>query len=120
MTRKRSAPKAATPPGASEPIYSLSMTELAAVMIKQAELHDGLYEAGINFTIAVGSFGTPDAPEKSRPGVFAVVNHVVLTPTGQGNPNAVDAAAVNPRVPVAPQLSAPTRKVPRNRSLKKE
>ena len=86
-------------PGKAPIAPPLSLKELAEVLIRHYELHEGLYEVGVQFNIAVGTVGpTPDA---AAPGVVFTVEGLGLSRASQDSPLCVDAAIVN-RIKAAP------------------
>jgi len=83
-----------TPPGViGKP---LTMRELATVLVKHYELHDGRYDLLVEFQIGMGLFG-PN-PEMTNPGAMVGVSKVGLIPSSPiDSLMTVDAALVNPR-----------------------
>lgn len=74
------------------PAYSLSMTELTAVLIKHYGLTEGKYELGIEFQIGVGPVGPPN--QQLLPGVVLGVKSVGLSPAVVDTTTTVNAATL--------------------------
>jgi hypothetical protein len=72
----------------------IPLKELATILIKHYGYHEGTYEIGIQFNVAVGSVG-PD-PEHVAPGAVFTVAGIGLSRCADGNLLGVDAATVNP------------------------
>jgi hypothetical protein len=80
------------------------MPELAALLVKHYDLHEGLFDLWVEFQIGLGAVG-PD-PSKRVPGAMLGLNSVSLAATDTIGPNTVDAAKINPR-PRAKAAAAP-------------
>jgi len=79
----------------------LSLRQLTEVLVKHYGLHEGLYDAMIEYQIGVGNFGlNPENPENSLPGAVMGVVRVGLVKTDKPSSRSVDAAISNP-LPVA-------------------
>lgn len=74
----------------------IPLKELATILIKHYGYHEGIYEVGIQFNVAVGSVG-PDADHVAPGAVFTVAG-VGLSRCPEDSLLGVDAAAVNPAV----------------------
>ena len=88
----------------------LSLRELATILIKHFDYHEGLYDLGFGVQIAVGRVGPVQAgpePEAQFPGAAFGISGVGLSKANVVGPFTVDAAEVNPR-------SRPTKAVKRN------
>ena len=73
----------------------LSMREIAALMVKHYDLHEGIYSLSIEFNIGVGKVG-PNK-ENTNPGVMIGLAKIGLTSSPDlDEPTSVDAAIVNP------------------------
>ena len=72
----------------------IPLKDLAEILIRHYGFHDGFYEIGIQFNIAVGSVG-PDATSVA-PGAVLAVAGVGLSRCPATSPMAVDASVVNP------------------------
>lgn len=72
----------------------ISLIELAKILIKHYGFHEGFYEVGFQFNIAVGSVG-PD-PTLAAPGAVMTVGGIGLSRCPPSSPLAVDASIVNP------------------------
>ena len=92
--------------------HLLTLAELAAILIRHHQIHEGRYELGISFRIGVGTVPGPEGSIPA-PGAFMGVEGVSLTPVPPSNegPNIVDAAVVNP-APAAALAKAKSRKKP--------
>lgn len=73
---------------------TLSLKELATILIKHHGYHEGFYEIGLQFNIAVGAVG-PE-PSKVSPGAVLTVEGISLASCTETSPLAVNAATVNP------------------------
>jgi hypothetical protein len=71
----------------------LTLRELAAVLVKHYDLHEGKFDLTIEFQIGVGAVGPK---ENLAPGVAAGVSKVGLTRATSDGPMTVDAATINP------------------------
>lgn len=71
-----------------------SLQELAALMLKEQKIHEGLYELSVEIQIAVGAVG-PDA-DNVLPGAVLGVKSAGLRKVDKSNPLSVDASQVNP------------------------
>ncbi len=84
---------------------TLSLRDLAGVLVKHYEIHEGRYELFIEFQIGTGPIG-PD-PEHLIPGAMIGLSKVGLRLSlGEGS-TMVDAAIINPKIPEA----KPARKI---------
>ena len=72
---------------------AVPLKELAALLVKHFDLHEGLYDAAITLQIGVGAMGPPNA---QMPGASIAVTAVGLAKTNVAGANTVDAAIVNP------------------------
>lgn len=77
-----------------QPIVSLEHRDLAEILIKYHDLHEGLYDLTFEFQIAVGAMGP--SPESVLPGAMIAVKSVGLMKTEKNGPQTADAAKVNP------------------------
>lgn len=76
-------------------IATLSLKELAEVLVKYYNLHDGLYETSIGFQIALGGVGP--TPETVVPGAMLGVANFGLRKAEVNGIHTVDASSVNPK-----------------------
>lgn len=81
--------------GDSQQVGNLNLKELAVVLIKHYDLHEGLYEVSIGFQVAIGAVGP--APELVVPGAMLGVSGVGLVKAETPNQHTVDASEVNPK-----------------------
>ncbi|MEI8325328.1 MAG: hypothetical protein WCH44_08175 [Betaproteobacteria bacterium] len=101
-------------PGALPPIAPpLNLKELAEILIRHYDFHDGIFEVGFQFNIAVGSVGP--APNAAAPGAVFAIAGVGLSRANQDSPLGVDAAVVNPIN--AKSAKAAAKKIPRRGSV---
>ena len=73
-------------------IFMLDLKQLAAVLIRERGLKDGLYEAVMELQVSIGNFTVQGA--HAGPGVVANVIKVGLAASAASAPNAVDAKTV--------------------------
>lgn len=87
-----------------QPGRLITLAELAAILIRHQQIHEGRYELGISFRIGVGTVPGPEG-SKPAPGAFMGVEGMSLTPAlpGMEGPNIVDAAVVNPASKAKPR-----------------
>ncbi len=93
----------------SEGIKMYSLHELAALMLKDQRIHEGLYELSVEIQIAVGAVG-PDA-DNVLPGAVLGVKSAGLRKVEQANPLSVDAEKVNPAPKTAAKKASPPKGV---------
>jgi hypothetical protein len=77
--------------------FSFDLKEVAAALIKQQDIHEGLWILNFELAFGAGYFGA--SPEQARPGAVVQINKVLLVRQPGGSPEsltAVDAATVNP------------------------
>ena len=72
----------------------LTLTEIANVLIKYYNLHEGLWAVAFDLKIGVGQFGPK--PGEVFPGAMFGISNVYLTPSENEGQFIVDAAKVNP------------------------
>lgn len=72
----------------------LSMRDLAGVLVKHYDLHEGHFDLLVEFRIGTGPVG-PE-PAALTPGVMIGVSRIGLMPSKADGPTTVDAAIVNP------------------------
>lgn len=72
----------------------LSMRDLAGVLVKHYDLHEGHFDLLVEFQIGMGAVG-PD-PSALTPGAMIGVSRIGLMPSRADGPTTVDAAIVNP------------------------
>lgn len=87
-------PQSSNPPEGT--MTPTSLKELAELLIKHHDLHEGIYEVGFQINIAIGSFALP--PNDASPGAMFTVGGVGLSKVAQITPHCADASVVNPRV----------------------
>jgi hypothetical protein len=85
-------------PAVPAPIESpVTMRDLAAILVKHYDLHEGRYDLLVEYQIGMGAFG-PD-PASTTPGAMIGISKVGLMPAQGDGPTSVDAAIVNPKQP---------------------
>lgn len=82
----------------------IPLKELAAILIRHYGFHEGFYEVGVQFNIAIGTVG-PD-PTQVAPGAVVTVGGIGLSKCPESSPLGVDAALVNPAKPVVAKKTA--------------
>lgn len=78
----------------NQSILSLELHDLAKLLVKHHDLHEGLYNLSFDLQIAVGAIGP--SPESVLPGAMIGIKGVGLMKTDKEGPQTVDAAKVNP------------------------
>ncbi|NDZ15371.1 hypothetical protein C7T35_25115 [Variovorax sp. WS11] len=73
--------------------YTHSLTELAEILVKHHDLHEGFYEIAFELQVGIGSVGQDD---QRLPGAAIGVKTVGLTRIDRLAPMSVDASKVNP------------------------
>jgi hypothetical protein len=79
--------------------YTFDLKEVATALLKQQDIHEGLWTVSFEITMGVGSFGP--TPTEAKPGAFIQINKIQLARQSPGSteasmPTTVDAAVVNP------------------------
>jgi hypothetical protein len=76
--------------------YTFDWSEVAELLIKKLNIHEGEWLASIEFTINAGIVGP--SPSDTKPGMLLVANKVQLARAPANSPPhlVVDAAKVNP------------------------
>lgn len=82
----------------------IPLKELAAILIKHYGFHEGFFEVGVQFNIAIGTVG-PDLTQ-AAPGAVVTVGGIGLSKCPESSPLGVDAALVNPAKPVVTKKTA--------------
>jgi len=72
----------------------LSMRDLAGVLVRHYDLHQGHFDLLVEFQIGTGAVG-PDATALT-PGAMIGVSRIGLMPSKTDGPTTVDAAIINP------------------------
>ena len=75
---------------------TLALKDLIEVLIKHFDLHEGMYDLGIEMQMGIGNFG-PNK-EKAFPGAAIGIAGVRLVESTAMGPHTVDAAKCNPSV----------------------
>lgn len=82
----------------------LSMRDLAGVLVKHYDLHEGHFDLLVEFQIGMGAVG-PD-PTSLTPGAMIGVSRIGLMPSKSDGPTTVDATIVNPAKKTRKKTSA--------------
>ena len=77
-------------------VSEVTLTELCALLIKDKQLHEGLYNVVVKFQIALGAVGPTQ--ETTFPGAMLSVSGVGLEKVTHAGHLTVDAASVNPAI----------------------
>lgn len=72
----------------------LTMKEVAALLVKHYDLHEGKFDLLVEYQFGAGAFGP--TPETVNPGVMIGIAKLGLTQSAQPGPLTVDAAEINP------------------------
>ncbi len=72
----------------------LSLSDLAKILVRHYDIHEGLFDLSIEFQIGIGAVGP--SPDAIVPGAMIGVQRVGLIPSTVFGPSTIDAAAVNP------------------------
>lgn len=78
--------------------YTFSFDEVAAALLREQKIHEGLWQLALELNLSVGNIGT--AKENVRPGAAVQVMSFALQRKEQkdaGEPFVYDAAKVNPK-----------------------
>lgn len=71
----------------------LALKDILGLLIKHYNIHEGLYDLSIEFTIGIGAVGPPDS---IVPGAMIGVQRIGLVKTSVMGPSTIDAADFNP------------------------
>jgi hypothetical protein len=85
------------PQNIKPPFEPLPLKEVAAMLVKQYDIHEGLWEVAIEVQVGIGNFG--QVPEDVLPGAMFRMSRIGLNRVPISGPLTVDAAAVNPATP---------------------
>ena len=91
-------PPATDTPVMGAPIHITGLKELAEILIRHFQIHEGYYQVAVGFRLGVGNVqGSPDNAQ-ALPGAIVGVENLSLmrVPNGAENLTVVDAALVNP------------------------
>jgi hypothetical protein len=81
------------------PNYTFSHTELAEILIKRLDLHDGLWGVYFEFSFLASNVPVPPDGKSVLPASLSFVQKVGLQRFPAANNLTVDAAKVNPSMP---------------------
>lgn len=73
------------------------LKELTEILVKKADLNDGIWSLSVEFQLAVSNVGAPEDPKDLKPAVISMVKSVGLQRSKEMTSLCVDAAAINPR-----------------------
>ena len=77
--------------------YEISFEEIAVALVRQLDIHEGLWTLNVNFSFEAKNVATPAKP--MRPGFLGALNHLSLVRVTTVVPGlTVNAARVNPRI----------------------
>ncbi len=82
--------------------YSFSYTELAEVLVKKLDIHEGLWGLYIEFNFGASNLSTGPDPKSFAPAAIAAIKSVGIQRFDAPNNLTVDAAVVNPAQVAAP------------------
>lgn len=88
-------------------INQKSLRDLAELLVRDGDIHEGLFDISVEIQVAIGTLGP--TPDESYPGALVGVKSIGLLATEKANPHTVDAALVNPRTRIA-SPTAPKRR----------
>ena len=90
--------------------YQFNFKELAELLVKRQDLHEGVWAVGFNLNLVAGTMGP--TPEQSFPSAMVQIASAILTRVEDGQPmppSAVDAAVFNPAPGTSEAPSKPKR-----------
>jgi hypothetical protein len=89
--------------------YTYTHTELATILIKEREIHEGLWGLYVEFAFAGANVGgtAPNDSKSVMPAAISFVNKIGIQKFDSPNNLTVDAAVVNPSVKKAGKQSGP-------------
>jgi hypothetical protein len=76
--------------------YTFSHTELAEILIKKLDIHEGLWGIYIEFGLTAGNMATSPDSKSVIPAAMSLVNNIGIQKFDGPNSLTVDAAQVNP------------------------
>jgi hypothetical protein len=80
--------------------YTLNLTEVAELLIKKLDIHEGLWGVSLEFGLAAGMVPANKEGQSIFPAIIGVVNKIGIQRFDSTNSLTVDAAQVNPPKPV--------------------
>lgn len=83
-----------TSPQAQDIVATYELKEIAEMLIRRNNLHEGMYDLTLEFGLFVGAVGP--SPSEVTPGVMVGVRHIGIMKTAKMGPSTVNAAEVNP------------------------
>lgn len=75
-------------------LITLSLQQIAELIIKEQKLHEGLYDLAFEFQIGVGAVGP--SPETVLPGAMIGISRIGIKRAEKLGPLTVDASKINP------------------------
>jgi len=88
--------------------YTFSHTELAEVLIKQLDIHEGLWGIYLEFSLVAANAPTPPEGKNILPAAINFVNKIGIQRFPEPTNLSVDAALVNPVVKTKKTRSSDT------------
>lgn len=76
--------------------FSFTHKELMSMMLKEADIHEGLWSFSVNFRLGAGAFGPTEA--EVAPTGFVGVDSLGIRRAPQTGPLVFDAADLNPKL----------------------
>lgn len=80
---------------APEIIHQYSLKDLLELLLREHDIHEGLYDIATEFQIAAGAVGP--SQDQLLPGAIIGLSRVGIMKVDKLGPNTVDAAIVNPK-----------------------
>lgn len=75
--------------------FSFNHSELVALMLKDANIHEGLWSLTVNFKLGAGAFGPNE--DEVAPSAFVSVDSLGIRRAPEPGPLIFDAATINPK-----------------------
>jgi hypothetical protein len=79
--------------------FSFSWQEVAELLMKASNIHEGKWAVGLEFSVTVGAMGLK--PTEASPGAMITAHKLMITAVTEGQPQppnlVFDAALLNPR-----------------------
>ena len=76
--------------------YTFSYKEVVTALIKEQNLHEGIWMLTVNFGIGATNINNPDKPDDLNPAAIVPVTGIGLHKVDEVNALSVDAAIANP------------------------
>lgn len=101
---------------AGPPEILISLTDAATLLLKENNIHDGLFELAFEMQVSIGSVGSE--PESTLPGIAVAISKIGLSRVEKMGSRSVDASLVNPRPGPTRSKTALSSKPSRRRTKK--